>query len=86
MNDEQETRDNTPKMIDQLEQRLREWLEREAPRMVSNRGINHMSHASITFRIFAGETGYLDDDTPCLSARVEEKASHDEIEGWHADE
>lgn len=80
MRDGKETRANTPELEEQLVERLRAWLRKEGPRVVSNSDC----FSSIEFHVFHGEFGYLDDDTPYLSAKVEEKTTTDDVEGWIA--
>ena len=77
---EEETKENTESLKAQLTKRLHDWLERVGPGMTTD--ITMMNHASIKFSIFNGDAGSLSDDTPCICARVEEKLSNDEIDGW----
>lgn len=79
MADHRDTKDNTPKLEDVLVERLRAWVREAAPKVA--KGEWH-AHASITFELFEGDTCYLDDDTPCLSARVTETSNSDDLEGW----
>ena len=80
MNDqaEEETRENTASLEDLLVARLRAWLSKEGPRVHGD----DAAAAEITFSLYAGEVGYLDDDTPYITAHVEEKTTADEIGGW----
>lgn len=67
MSEEKENRANTPELEEQLVEKLRAWLRKEGPRVVSNSDF----FSSIEFHLFNCEVGYLDDDTPYLSAKVE---------------
>ncbi len=80
MSEKKETRANTPELEERLIERLRAWLRKEGPRVVNNSDC----FSSIEFHLFNGEVGYLDDDTPYLSAKVEEKTTTDDVEGWRA--
>lgn len=79
---ERETKENTAKLEDELVARLRAWVRTNATRVHRARLRSGVNAASITFTIQDGDVCYLDDNTPYLSARVEERTDSSEVDGW----
>lgn len=74
---ETETVENTPALEALLIKRLRAFLATAGPRVHAD----DCGRAVLKFELYAGDVHYLDDDTPYLTAHVEETFTSDDIEG-----